>query len=127
MLCPGCETQNPDDAVSCSACGKRLPTRKRRRPPSEETNVSAGPEAERCNRAGLRAYRLCIVGLLPGAGLILGPIAMLLGIVATVRGNSVPGFTAKWLAAVSVLLGGLITAFQWTGVTLMVLGWHVRR
>jgi hypothetical protein len=127
MLCPGCETQNSDDAVKCAACGKPLQGRKRRRPSSEEVDSTTDPKAEQCNRAGLRAYRISVWGILPGAGLVLGPVAMLLGIVAAIRGNGVPGFTAKGLAILSVLLGAVITACQWTGVVLMVLGWHARR
>jgi hypothetical protein len=127
MLCPSCETQNPDDAVKCAACGKPLPGRKRRRPSSDEPEATVDPKAEECNRAGQRAYRACVVGILPGAGLVLGPVAILLGIIAAIRGNGVPGFTAKGLAVLSVLLGAVITACQWTGVVLMVIGWHARR
>lgn len=126
MRCPACDAQNPNDAASCSSCGKPLPRRQRRRAAANEPDAPRDPEAERRNAAALRAYRICLIGLVPGPGLVLGPVGAVLGAVARARGAKVPGFTAGSAATAAVLLGALITATQWVGVTLMVVGWSGR-
>jgi hypothetical protein len=126
MQCPACEHDNPKDATVCAGCGKALPRRPRRRGSAEDAESPADPEAERRNAAALRAYRLCILGLVPGIGLVLGPVAVILGILARTRGQGVSGFTAQGPATVAVFFGILITATQWAGVTLMVIGWGAK-
>jgi hypothetical protein len=123
MRCPACDAQNPNDATRCSGCGKALPARARRRS-ADEPDAPRDPEAERRNAAALRAYRICLYGLVPGLGLVLGPVGLVLGVVARVRGAKVPEFTAGSAAMAAVLLGALITATQWVGATLMVVGWR---
>jgi hypothetical protein len=122
MRCPGCDVQNADEATACSACGKALPKRQRRRPSADDPEANA--EAELANAAADRAYRLCLYGIVPGAGLLLGPVGMVLAIVARSRGGSVQGFTGRGIATGAILLGAMITATQWAGVTLMVIGWR---
>jgi hypothetical protein len=55
--------------------------------------------------------------------LVLGPLAMVLGAVARLRGNKVPGFTGQGPTAVTMVLGATITVTQWAGVILMVVYW----
>jgi hypothetical protein len=117
---------NPEEAARCTACGKPLPRRPRRRGPAEEGDDPPSPEAARRNAAARRAYRLCLLGLVPGLGLVLGPVSVVLGAVARARGKDTPGFTEGPPAAAAVLFGALISATQWAGVTLMVLGRSAR-
>jgi hypothetical protein len=124
MRCPACEVQNPGDATQCTACGKSLVRRPRRRGFADDSDAPANPDAERCNAAALFAYRVCLFALFPGLGLVLGPASMLLGSLARVRGKRMPGFTGVGLTTATLLLGAVITATQWVGVTLMVVGWH---
>jgi hypothetical protein len=126
MRCPACQLENANDASECSACGKVLRQRPRRRPSSEETNVASSPEAEQHNAAARRAYRVCLAALVPGPGLVLGPLAIVMAMIALVRGRGVEGFTDRRLTTGAILLGTLITATQWAGVTLMVVGWGAR-
>jgi hypothetical protein len=122
MQCPGCEAQNAAEAVKCAACGKRLPGR-RKRALAGEWDDAADPVTDRWNRAGIRAYRWSLIGLLPGIGLLLGPLAVLLGVVTRLRGARLRGFSAERPANAAIVLGGLITASQWSGAMMMLRGW----
>jgi hypothetical protein len=125
MRCPACEVQNPSDATQCTACGKSLTRRPRRRGSTDDPDAPPNPDVQRCNAAALFAYRVCLFALVPGLGLILGPLSCLLGVIARTRGKRTPGFTSKGLTTATLMLGGAITATQWAGVALMVAGWHV--
>jgi hypothetical protein len=74
------------------------------------------------NRPAMRAYRLSIIGLIPLAGLVLGPIALVLGILAARKGRDDPGFTAHGPARGAILFGAVDAVANWAGVTLMVIG-----
>jgi hypothetical protein len=74
------------------------------------------------NRPALRAYRLSVIGLIPPAGMVLGPIAMALGLWAARKGRADPTFTAQGPALGAVFLGALDAVTHWAGVTLMVIG-----
>jgi hypothetical protein len=63
-----------------------------------------------------------VYGLIPGAGLLLGPLALLLGVVARRRGKTDPAFTANHLATAAIILGGLLSVTTWLGLVLMLLG-----
>lgn len=122
MRCPACNTENVDAALQCSSCGGSLPRKPRRRGLAAETDTPFAPRTEACNRAALRAYHVCLVGLIPGVGLLLGPVAMVLGLVARRRGLKEPGFTAAGPARAAVLLGGVITLTNWIGLVMMIAG-----
>jgi hypothetical protein len=126
MRCPACKVENASDATECSACGKALRQRPRRRPSAEEAIAASSPEAEQRNAAALRAYRICLAAILPGPGLVLGPLAIIMGLIARFRGRGVEGFTNGAMTTSAIALGALITATQWAGVTLMVVGWGAR-
>jgi hypothetical protein len=96
----------------------------RRRGVSEKSDTPFSPYAEGWNRAALRAYRICIFGLIPGMGLLLGPAAVLLGALAWRSGRSDPAFTAQSPARAAMVLGALIGLTNAAGVTLMILGWR---
>ena len=122
MRCPDCDSANPRDAVRCGTCDRPLARRGRRRGPPDESDTPFNPTAEGLNREAQRAYRLAVLGLVPGLGLVLGPLGALRGAAAGVRGKDDPGFTAAGPARAAVLLGGLAGLTNWVGVTLMVLG-----
>ena len=124
MRCPACKAENADEAAACGTCGAPLTRRPRRRGVAEESDTPFSPRTEASNRAALRAYRLCVLGLVPGLGLALGPLAMVLGGLARARGRTDPDFTARGPALAAVLLGGLITLTNWLGLALMGWGLH---
>lgn len=122
MRCPACDAENREAAATCLVCGKALIRRPRRRGPAEEDEAPSSETAERRNAAALTAYRLALVGLLPGPGLLLGPLALLLGGIARIRGNGDPDFTAQGQATAAILLGALIAVTQWLGAALITIG-----
>ncbi len=122
MRCPACKIQNADDAARCHACGNPLSRRSKRRNSAEVIDAPTTPEAERRNAASMRAYRICLLGLIPGPGLVLGPVSIAMAIVARIRGAKVPGFAGRPLTTAVILLGALISATQWAGATLVWLG-----
>jgi hypothetical protein len=80
---------------------------------------AAGP-----NRAARRALRHGVLGLVPGLGLLLGPLAVVLGVVAERRGKADPTFAAQAHARAAVLLGLALTLTNWVGLALMVASRH---
>jgi hypothetical protein len=121
MRCPACNTENAATATKCTACGTPLARKSRRRGLSEETATPLSSRADAHNRAALRAYRVCVAGLIPGSGLLLGPLAVLLGLLAERRGRNEPGFTAEVQARAAVLIGALIALTNWAGLALLIL------
>jgi hypothetical protein len=96
----------------------------RRSGPTAKVDKPPSPHAAERNRAALRAYRLCLIGIIPGPGLLLGPVALVLGGLAWYRGKGDPGFTAINSARACVWLGLAIGLTNWIGLILMILGWR---
>lgn len=123
MRCPACHAVNPRDAERCASCGKAFPRKPaRKRAASEEPDAETAARAEESNRAALRAYRLSLYGLIPFAGLVLGPAALVLGVAAGRKGRRDPSFSAHGPVAAAVVLGTVDALTNWAGVVLMVLG-----
>jgi hypothetical protein len=127
MRCPACDLENSEDAPQCSGCGATLARRQRRRAENGEENANARPDVDRCNATAATAYRLCLLALIPGIGLILGPIGLVMGTMARLQGRNVKRFTGSSQATVSILLSALITATQWAGAAMMIIGWRAER
>ncbi len=81
---------------------------------AEDESLAAG---EVTDPATLRAYRVALLSLVPGLGLLLGPVAVVLGILALryVRED----IAARKRAKVAAWCGVLVTLTQWVGVMLM--------
>jgi hypothetical protein len=71
------------------------------------------------------AYRLSLCGLLPGLGLVLGPVALVLGLVAAGSSWRKLGFKSGSLCIAAIVLGLLLTLTQWWGLYLMIRGLRV--
>ena len=123
MQCPSCSTENVEEASRCEKCGGAL-SRRRRRDPTEEADSPFSRYIDPVNRPAVRAYRLAVLSMVPGLGLLLGPAAVVLGAVARRRGRAEPDFTAKGPATAAVLLGAATALTNWAGLALMVLGWR---
>ena len=123
MRCPACHAVNARDAERCSNCNKAFPRKPtRRRAGAEDANTPTAARTEESNRAALRAYRLSLIGLIPLAGLVFGPVAIVLGVWAGLRGRKDPAFTARGPVIAAVILGVLDALTNWGGVVLIVLG-----
>jgi hypothetical protein len=125
MHCPACNAENGEDASRCGSCGGPLGRKNRKsrvRAVAEEADTPFAGRPGGPNRPAILAYRICVAGLIPGLGLVLGPAALVLGSVARRKGAATPGFTAEGPARAAVWLGAAITLTNWLGLALMVLG-----
>src|SRR2546421_7451514 len=69
-----------------------------------------------------RAYSWSIYSMVPVLGLLLGPLAILLGWLALRRGRSIPEFRGRALCVAAMIIGALVTLTQWSGLWLMFRG-----
>jgi len=103
MRCPACSADNPDGAASCAACGTSLP--------------ETGPSKP----LGVIAYQCAVLGLIPLAGLVFGPLALILGLIAWRRKEDRSSARISNHALAAMVLGSLISMTNWLGLTLMVI------
>src|SRR5262245_19703571 len=93
-----------------------------RRKGPEDLVSPFSPDIEPSNRPAFRAYQFGWYGLVPGLGLLLGPLALAGGLLALRRGRSDPEFTAAHAAVAAIILGALISVCNWAGLGLMIHG-----
>ncbi len=98
------------------------PARPRRRATPEESDTPFAGPIDEANRGAVWAYRLCVLGLVPGLGLVLGPVGVVWGGLALARGRKNPAFTAVGPARAAVFLGAALALTNWFGLALMLLG-----
>ena len=130
MNCPACHAENAAESSTCSACGSSLRPKetpsgqKVRRSGSRRRNGSDEGAAanESDNRAAWRAYRVALWSLIPFVGLLLGPLAVVLGCMA-VRSVG-DDASARNRAKAAILFGACVAGTQWLGLALMVWGWN---
>src|SRR5262245_46865151 len=98
------------------------PNRKkpRRNRVDEESDSPFAESASPQTRAAVRAYRYAVFGLIPGAGLVLGPAAVFLGMWARRKGKSDPHYRGRSLARAAILLGVGLWVTTWAGAYLMI-------
>jgi hypothetical protein len=124
MRCSSCQAENPNDAPACTACGAKLVQRASRRVPRA---TDSGGADETKKGLAWTAYRCGVYGLIPFVGLIMGPIALVLGFVAWQRGYVVDPGRGIGPAKAGMLLGGLIAVTNWLGLALMLYGLFAER
>jgi hypothetical protein len=123
MRCPACGAENPDEAKRCTACGERTARKPRRRDPADdvETPFAIRPDSPLAPAA--RAYRCAVYSLIPVAGLLLGPVAVVLAIRAWREGRRDPEARGNGYVLAALGLGLLAALCNGVGVALMVIGW----
>ncbi len=127
MRCPACNADNPDTATQCAACGRSLPasrtrTKTRRHALPEAAENPWGRLGEGTNRPARLAYHLGVLGMIPGLGLLLGPVAVVLGLYAARRGRNDPAFNSDPFVRTAVGLGLAEGLTNWAGLVLIILG-----
>jgi hypothetical protein len=122
MRCPACQAENLDDATVCSACGAALQSRPSRRVRRDGAANASGETVDKKKGLAWTAYRCSVIGLLPLVGLVLGPLAFVLGFVAWYKGQGDPLQKGLGPALAGMLLGGLVGVTNWLGVALMIYG-----
>ncbi len=87
MRCAACGTEHAAEVKRCPACGERPSRKVRRRDAVEDPDPPFGKRVDPRQAAALRAYRCGIYSLIPLAGLVLGPVALLLALQAWREGR----------------------------------------
>jgi hypothetical protein len=116
MRCQSCEAENSDQSKQCVKCGARMQR------PSRRREMQIVPNSWTSSRLDDRAFRMAVWGLLPPTGLVLGPLAFILGLVSIRRARAAgeDGYTPAMLAATAV--GGTVMLCSWAGASLILLG-----
>ena len=96
-------------------------TRRRRRRTSDEEDSTGGLIPYKNGKA-LAAYYCGVFALIPCIGLILGPIALILGIMGLKYAKEHPRARGQAHAIVGIVLGGLVLLGHVTGIALMAVG-----
>jgi predicted Zn finger-like uncharacterized protein len=104
------EIDDDDEEEEEEAPKSRKMARKIRRDPTEEAVSTIIPYK---NGRALIAYYLGIFSLIPCAGLLLGPAALLLGILGLRYVNANPTAKGTGHAIAGIVLGGLTTLGNW--------------
>src|SRR5258708_4833634 len=116
MLCPVCRKENEEGNHNCINCGSRLTKRRNRRRNGESD--SSEPAAD--YKLAWFAYRCGVIALIPFVGLVMGPVAFFLGIVAWWQYRIDPWDKGLGPAGAAMILGLLVSVTMWTGLALMV-------
>lgn len=121
VLCPACKAENPPGSRQCAQCGGRLVRKARRRsaPDGAAVQTQASDLGSGVTRA---AFRCAVVGLIPGAGLVLGPVAVVLSLLAYRREKAGPPRKGRSPALAVLALAAGVVVTNWVGVLLMIYG-----
>jgi hypothetical protein len=122
MDCPACHAENSSQAATCATCGRSLRAdgeRASRRSGSRRRTSEAAEAAvvDTNNPSAWRAYRVSLWSVVPGLGLLLGPVATILACQA-VR-DAGDDLSASNRAKAAIVFGAGSTLTQWLGVMLM--------
>ena len=74
------------------------------------------------NAKALASYYCGVFALIPCVGLVLGPIAVVLGFMGLAHANKLPESKGKAHAIVGLVLGSIVTLLHLAGVGMMLLG-----
>ncbi len=130
VQCPVCKTDNEPTRTTCVCCQTALTTppapppakRRSRRGANSQADPTTAPRAAAYNRDVTRVYRLCLIGVIPFLGLVLGPLSALIAARIHRRAKGDPAFTLHTPVRVVFLIGLFTGILNWVGLTLMILG-----
>lgn len=106
-----------------SAKAEEKPGKKRnRRAVAEESDSPFSGQIDERSRTAVRAYLASVYALVPVVGAILGPVALVLAILAWREGRNDSEFKSWNLVRAAIILGIPNTLTNWAGLTLMYLG-----
>ena len=126
MLCPACDAPNPPEATRCKKCGERLRGRSRREREDEYEEDEEGEDALQVlvpykNTRALLSYYFGVFSLIPFLGNVLGPAALLLGILGIKYANAHPQAKGKGHAIAGIVLGTLTILAWWVAPAVLFL------
>ena len=120
VRCPSCQADNADDARQCASCGGTIARRPRRRVPDPDDATGRGSTFGSPTAAA--AFRCAAYGLIPGLGLLLGPAAVVLALVAYRQERAGPPRKGRSPALGVLALGAAVLVTNWAGVLLVIYG-----
>lgn len=104
MYCPKCGTQNDDNNFKCTKCGEALHDSGRPRIVVEEDNTMGGLIPYK-NKFALAAYYVSYFALFPFLGVLIGVVAVFLGIKGLMCAKEHPEFKGKIHAWAGIIMG----------------------
>jgi hypothetical protein len=97
--------------------------RPRRREPADENDSPFGRRSDDARPTpALRAYRCAVYSLIPLAGLLLGPAAIILAVLAWRAGRRDPEAKGNGYVVIALVLGAVTLLCNGLGLALMVRG-----
>jgi hypothetical protein len=127
MRCSACQAEIPDDSSQCPICegiqSKPAAPRKPRKRSEEDVEADLA-RAAAYNLRVKRIVLVCLVSILPGFGLVLAPVVIVLISLVLWRGRGDRMFTAAKGARVTLYIAILTTACNWIGLGLIAL-WYL--
>jgi hypothetical protein len=108
MRCPHCGAENEDTRWGCAKCGGPLPS-----PPVPAQAAPRKVDIEHRNPKALAGYYLGILSLVPLLGAVLGPAAVVLGMMGARAATTTPGQVGTAHARIGVILGIVTTLANW--------------
>ncbi len=127
MRCSACQAEIPDDSAQCPVCegiqSKATAPRKARRRSDSDVEADLA-RATAYNHQVKRIVLWSLVSILPGFGLVLAPVVIVLISLVLRRGKGDRMFTAAAGAWGTLVIAILTTACNWVGLVLIAL-WYL--
>lgn len=132
MRCPTCDTPNAPEARFCAQCGAKLASDRAAVLDIEEEDAADGGGAVETlipykNAKALSAYYFGIFSLIPGLGLVLGPMALIFGIFGIRHSSLNPRARGTGHAVVGTILGLLTFILNVVGLIMLVTNWRLAK
>ncbi|MFN4258834.1 MAG: hypothetical protein ACK4RK_06020 [Gemmataceae bacterium] len=125
MRCAACATDNIAEASQCARCGAKLARRARRRLSVEESDrLLTSFLIPHGNHPARRSYYCGIIGMIPVLGLVLGPAAILFGLLGVRQAQADPQQGGLAHAIAGTVLGAAELLTNAAGLALICWGWH---
>ena len=124
MRCSACQAEIPDDSSQCPICEgiqSKAPSPRRARKRSDSDIEEDLARAAAYNHQVKRVVLLTLVAIVPGLGLVLAPVVIVLISLVLRRGKGDPMFTAARGARITLVVAILTTACNWIGLGLIAL------
>jgi len=122
MPCPSCGDEQAADLQSCPKCSEKSERRARRPAQAPPREVPLGPKLPLKNPRALSAFRCGVYGLIPFVGLLLGPLAVLFGILGLRHVKSNPADKGASHAIAGIVLGAMELVANWLGLMFVLHG-----
>jgi hypothetical protein len=122
MRCSACQAEIPDESAQCPICGgiqSQAPTPRKARRRSESDVEADLARASAYNHRVKRIGLLTLLAIIPGFGLVLAPIVVVLISLVLRSGKGDPMFTAARGARVTLVIAIITGACNWIGLGLI--------